>query len=59
MVLPAVAGCPFTIKCSYHNVQLVTKSETEFRNGKEYGVYEHQYYENGKQRKCRLVLECK
>lgn len=56
--IPAIAGCPITIKCEYHNQYGVVKSGTEFRNGKQFGIYKHSYMENGKNRECKLVVEC-
>jgi hypothetical protein len=57
--LPLVAACPTSIKCTYHNQYYVSKAETEWKNGKEYGIYEHQYIdERGKNRICRVRMEC-
>jgi hypothetical protein len=58
LLLPAIAGCPVSIKCSYHNYYSVPKVETEYRNGKEYGIYEHEYSEGGRKRTCKQVVEC-
>ena len=56
---PAIAACPMSIKCTYHNQPFVSKSETEWKNGKEYGIYEHTYIdEKGKNAKCRVRMEC-
>lgn len=55
----AFAACPQSIKCTYHNHYYVPKVDTEYRNGKQFGVYEHNYIDTtGKNRKCRLLLEC-
>lgn len=60
LAIPALANCPISIKCNYHNVFSVPKTDTEWRGGKQYGIYEHDYIdERGKQRKCKLILECK
>lgn len=56
--IPAIAGCPITIKCEYHNVYGVSKSGTEFRNGKQFAIYKHTYFEQGKNRECKLIVEC-
>ena len=59
LALPLMGGCPWTIKCSYHNEWYVPQKETEFRNGKQFGIYEHSYTdEQGRRRICRLVVEC-
>ena len=59
IVLQLFAVCPTSIKCNYHNQYYVPKVDTEYRNGKQFGVYEHAYVdERGQQRKCRLLLEC-
>ena len=58
MALPAIASCPGSIKCDYHNVYYVPKTGTEYRNGKQFGVYEHTYYEGGRRRQCVLLVRC-
>ena len=59
LAMPVVASCPISIKCTYHNVYYVSKSETEWKNGREYGIYEHTYIdERGRNRVCRIRMEC-
>lgn len=59
LALPAIAYCPFNIKCDYHNQYSVPKTGTEYRNGKEFGVYTHPYIdETGRRRQCVLLVKC-
>ena len=60
LAAPLPASCPIYIKCSYHNVMMASKTDTEYRNGKEFGVYKHDYMdERGQTRKCTQIVECK
>ena len=60
VALPLLAYCPTSIECDFHFGRMALLRRTEWRNGKQFGVYTHYYTDRdtGRERECRIITRC-